>query len=147
MGLFSGPQKEEFTALLAKHGIDAADSFVVARRNHGLIKTIIQEILWSSLSYSMNPAGTRIIALSPLELVLINPNNKILGKLEDLDDKYIERIPRSSIENLRLERKKGGAVLSWSYQAKEEQWLISFEKMEGFAFNQEHCDKIEQLIA
>lgn len=72
MGTFSALKSDDIDSFLTSRGIDCENAFVVAQPRKSVLRQVVA-LLISNLAAAMDASRVRIIAVTPKEVVVMNP--------------------------------------------------------------------------
>lgn len=145
MGTFSTPKKDDIEMFLASRGIDCKHAYVVAQPRDSILRQVVA-LLISNLAAAMDASRIRIIALTPKELVVINPSWQTVGELKDLPDKYVKSYPLEQLEELSVEAGSRNGRITWKYAGKRETWKVALSNPGVFHFNPANFEEIKTIL-
>ena len=146
MGVFSEIRQADIEALFRKRGIDAGQTYVVARRHNSWWKGLLK-LLASNLYYAMDSAVIRVVAATDQGLFVANPFFQVSNtQFENLDDKYIRVVDWQQAKPIEINRGSRVATLSWMDGGKKQTWVVDLANPGIWSFNPANLDRFEKAV-
>ncbi|MDY5128134.1 hypothetical protein ACRQF6_08445 [Actinotignum sp. GS-2025f] len=135
MGVIRGVTEEDILAFLRENGIEAGANYLVARKYRSFLNGI-SKLLVSSLWNAIDAAVIRVLVVTDVEFIVINPEGVSgLSHISRADGKRFRRYSWESVIDFHVERKATTALISWTVEGKAQTWEVDVTDPGVFSFN------------